>query len=122
MTKVGMLCAIKSNGKEELHGEINTLQMQIKIKLLPDNLKTSERAPDYFIVAVGHCGSDIQIGAAWKQRKQQSGDIDLEYLTLTIDDPSLSSPLNVAAFQNNDGNWSITWRRRQSLSKNSDSN
>jgi uncharacterized protein (DUF736 family) len=55
----------------------------------------------------------IPIGAAWRKRKSQIGDIDFEFLSMTIDDPSLTSGLNVAAFKNENGNWDITWRRRQ---------
>lgn len=113
MSKIGYLKPVMSGNKEELHGEIKTLQMQLQIKLIPDSFKTNDNAPDYIIAAVGYSGADIQIGAAWKKEKQKIGDVLLEFLSITIDDPSLPSALNVAAFKQQDGSYDITWRRRQ---------
>lgn len=113
-TKIGYLKPVTQNGRYELHGEINTLQMQLKIKLIPNNLKTSDNAPDYIISAIGVTGQDIPIGSAWKKIKSQIGDVNFEFLSLTIDDPSFPNPLNVAAFQNADRDWEISFRRRQS--------
>ena len=107
--KIGTLKPVSVGTHEELHGEIKTLQMQLKVRFIPDRYKSSDNAPDYIICAQG----DVQIGAAWKKQKQQIGDIDLEFLSITIDDPSLPNALNVAAFKNKEGGWDITWRRRQ---------
>ena len=112
MSKIGYLKPFMNGTKEELHGEIRTLQIQLRVKFLPNN-KTSDNAPDYAITAVGPNGSDVQIGGAWKKEKQQIGDVLLEFLSITIDDPSLPNALNVAAFKNDDGSYEITWRRRQ---------
>ena len=121
MSKIGNLKSVMNGGKEELHGEITTLQMQLKIKLIPNTAKTNDNAPDYIVAAAGYSGADIPIGGAWKKTKSQIGDIEFEFLSITIDDPSLPNSLNVAAFKNNDGGWDITWRRRQpteTISKN----
>ena len=112
MSKIGQLKAVMNGSKEELHGEITTLQMQLKIKLVPNTAKTNDNAPDYIVAAAGYSGADIPIGGAWKKTKSQIGDIEFEFLSITIDDPSLSNSLNVAAFKNDDGTWSISWRRR----------
>ncbi len=109
MSKIGFLKPVRTGAHEELHGEIKTLQMQLKVRLVPDHYKKSDTAPEYIICAQG----DIQIGAAWKKTKSQIGDVALEFLSITIDDPSLPNALNVAAFQNKEGGWDITWRRRQ---------
>lgn len=106
MSKIGYLNS-EVNGSFE--GEIKTLQMQMKIKLIPVREKLTAEAPDYHICAQG----DIQIGAAWKKTKQKIGDVIIEFLSITIDDPSLSNALNVAAFKKDDGSYDITWRRRQ---------
>lgn len=113
MSKIGFLKFVNGNGKREFHGEINTLQIQLRIKLIPNHLKSSNDAPDYLIVSPGASGQDVQIGAAWQKTKAQIGDVDFEFITLTIDDPSMPTPLNVAAFQNQSGDWDITFRRRQ---------
>lgn len=113
MSKIGFLKSVYQGNREELHGEIITLQIQLKIKLVPNNLRSSESAPDYIVCAVGYSGQDIQVGAAWKKEKTQIGDANFEFLSITIDDPSLPSALNVAAFKNDASEWDITFRRRQ---------
>lgn len=119
MSKIGYLKPFYNGSIEELHGEIRTLQMQLRVKFIPNN-KTSDNAPDYAITAVGPNGSDVQIGGAWKKEKQQIGDVLLEFLSITIDDPSLPTALNVAAFKKDDGSYDITWRRRQANQTNED--
>lgn len=111
--KIGHLNPVSRGNHEELHGEVKTLQMQLKIKLLPNHLKNSDNAPDFNVCTPAHSGDDVQIGAAWKKTKQQIGDVMLEFLSITIDDPSLPNALNVAAFKKDDGSYEITWRRRQ---------
>jgi len=112
MSKIGYLQP-SAGAFEELHGEVQTLHMQLKLKLHPNNSSMSENAPDYLVCTPTSNNADVQIGAAWKKQKQKLGDVTLEFLSLTIDDPSFPHPLNVAAFPNNEGGYDITWRRRQ---------
>lgn len=113
MSQIGYLSSVHNDGQtEELEGEVKTLQIQLKIKLITNEKGMGEKAPHYIIFAVGYAGDDIPIGGAWKKRKQRIGESDLNFLSLTIDDPSLPSALNVAAFENGTGTWAITWRRR----------
>ncbi len=107
MSKIGYLNQPNAHG--ELEGEIKTLQLQIKVKFILNPQKISSAAPDYLIVA----NADIEIGSAWKKTKQKIGDIIIEFLSITIDDPSMLHALNVAAFKKDDGSFDITWRRRQ---------
>lgn len=109
MSKIGYL---NKNG-EELYGEVNTIQLQLSIKLTPIRNKQSAQAPDFIILTKAPSGADVEIGNAWKKTKQQIGDVILEFLSITIDDPSLPNALNVAAFPNNTNGYDITWRRRQ---------
>ena len=113
MSKVGFLKAYNNGTYEELHGEIKTLQFQLKIKLIPDNMRTNPNAPDYTICSDMPSGENIDIGAAWIKRKQKEDGSTLEFLSITIDDLSLPQSINVAAFKQSDGSWEITWRRRQ---------
>jgi len=113
MSKIGYLKPVMIGNTEELHGEVKTLQMQLKIKLVPIEFKSSGNAPDYTIAATDFSGSDVEIGSAWKKQKQKIGDVMLEFLSITIDDPSLPNSLNVAAFKKDDGSYDISWRRRQ---------
>ena len=113
MSNIGSLHSVVIDGQEELQGEISTLQMQLPIRLIPNRLGGSEKAPAYVICSFGNNDQDIKIGAAWKKTKTKPGGLDFEFLSLTIDDPSLPSALNVAAFKNSQGGWDISWRRRQ---------
>ncbi|MCB9973319.1 MAG: DUF736 domain-containing protein [Rhodospirillales bacterium] len=111
MSKIGYLN--EPNAQGEFQGEIKTLQYQIKIRFIPNPQKFSLDAPDFLIMAQG----DIEIGSAWKKTKQKIGDIMIEFFSITIDDPGMPHPLNVAAFKKEDGGYDITWRRRQASQK-----
>jgi uncharacterized protein (DUF736 family) len=110
---IGYLKPIRNGASEELHGELKTLQLAVKLRFLPEPPKTNDLAPDYKIYALGVTGEMTEIGAAWRKTKQQIGDVEFDFLSITIDDPSFPNTLNVAAFKNNQGGWDITWRRRQ---------
>ncbi len=109
MSKVGYLKQYNQGTYEELIGEIKTLKLLIPLKLVPDNMRTNQNAPDFIILT----DNEIEIGVAWKKQKQQLDGNLIEFLSMTIDDPSLPSTLNVAAFKQSDGSYEISWRRRQ---------
>jgi uncharacterized protein (DUF736 family) len=113
MSNIGTLNPVKNGSHEELHGEIKTLQLSVKLRFVPEYLKNKDQAPDYKIYATGMTGELTEIGAAWKKTKKVIGDADFEFLSITIDDPSFPTSLNVAAFKNGQGGWDVTWRRRQ---------
>jgi len=113
MSNIGSLKSVRNGTHEELHGEIKTLQLSVKVRFVPEYLKNSDQAPDYKIYAAGTTGEMTEIGAAWKKTKQQPGEPDFEFLSITIDDPSFPTALNVAAFKNKQGGWDVTFRRRQ---------
>ncbi len=113
MSNIGNLKIVRTGIHEELHGEIKTLQLSVKVRFVPEPPKTNDLAPDYKIYALGVTGEMTEIGAAWRKTKQQIGDVEFDFLSITIDDPSFPNTLNVAAFKNNQGGWDITWRRRQ---------
>lgn len=110
MTKIGQLKPVSDTNPRELYGEIKTLQLQLQINCVPVMKKTKDTAPDYTIFA----SNDIEIGSAWIKSKQNVDGSVYEFLSITIDDPSMPSPLNVAAFKLDSGMYDITWRRRQS--------
>ena len=113
MSKVGYLKSFNNGAYEELQGEIKTLNLHLKIRLVRDNMRTNEQAPDYTILADTPSGEDVEIGAAWSKSKQQSDGSMLDFLSITIDDLSLPQSINVAAFKQNDGSYEISWRRRR---------
>lgn len=111
--KIGTLKSQQINNRHEWHGRIQTLDVSIDIKLVPNAPKRSGGAPDFIIYAQSTNGLSIEIGAGWKkERVKEDGEV-FEFISLTLDDPSLSRPLNVAAFKNEAGEWDITFRRRQ---------
>lgn len=113
MSTVGYLIPADTGQGEELHGQVRTLKWQEKIKLLPNQNKASSASPDFIIFALGFNGEDIEIGAAWHKIKDKSGAPPIDLLSMNIDDPSFSAPLNVTAYKNDSGRYEITWRRRQ---------
>ena len=114
MTIIAVLKAVTNReGLEELQGEVKTLEMSLKVRFVPNRPKRSEKAPDYKILGGHWDDKAVQVGNAWKQTKIQSDGSIFEFMSVTIDDPSLPNALNVAAFRNDDGDWELTWRRRQ---------
>lgn len=102
------------NGITELVGELRTLQMSLKVRFVPVTNKRSDKAPDYKIMGGTWDDRAVQVGQAWKQEKRHMDGSVFEFLSVTIDDPSLPHALNVAGFRNEDGEWELSWRRRQS--------
>jgi hypothetical protein len=55
----------------------------------------------------------MPIGSAWLKTAKHGPRAGQRFLTLSIDYPGSSGPLNVAAFPDGDiGEWIIVWRRR----------
>ncbi|WP_156445372.1 DUF736 family protein, partial [Blastomonas sp. CCH5-A3] len=50
----------------------------------------------------------VKIGALWEYSSNETGEC---FLSGQIDDPSLSAPIPVAMFQQNDGSFNVAWRR-----------
>jgi uncharacterized protein (DUF736 family) len=108
MARIGFLKPVSIGSRVEWHGEMQTMQMRLRIKLIDNDRKPTERHPDYSVYAVGDHG-DVPIGSAWKKTK--TGDASREFLSLAIDDPSFKTRLNVAAFKNDEGGYDLTWSR-----------
>ena len=109
MSKIGYLKPVSNENVRELYGEIKTLQLQLQLNLVPVPNKSNFNAPDYNIYA----NSDIEVGSAWIKQKQLTDGSVIDFLSITIDDPSMPSALNVAAFKLDSGLYEISWRRRQ---------
>ena len=114
MAIIGHLKAISEDGLSELVGEIRTLDVELNIKLVANDERFGDNSPSYWIFSRGKSGREIRVGSAWKKTIQSGENLGDDFLSLTIDDPGFSHPLNVAAFKS-DGQWtwSIVWRRRQ---------
>ena len=106
--------ATSKDGNGDLHGQIQTLTIDLKFRLARIGGVQSENAPSHRVFAFGSHGAEVQIGAAWTKVAKTVAHAGEEFLTITIDDPDLDVPLNVTAFPDNDGqNWTIVWRRKR---------
>ena len=114
MATVGKLKPVRDGQGQFLIGSIRTLEINLQIKLYPITEPASEKSPAYRIYAIRQDGTEAEVGAAWKKTMTNPNKFGEEFLSLTIDDPSLPQSLNVAAFKEQDGEtWLITFRRRQ---------
>ena len=86
MTTIGTFTR-KPDGSFE--GRLETLTLRAGIRLVPNEDKTSDRAPDYRAYA-----GRVELGAAW-HRESEAG---ASYLSLLFDDPSFVAPISAALF------------------------
>ena len=89
--------------KTGYEGTIATLHLNKKVKFIANEDKKSDESPDYFIKA-----GTIDFGAAWKEIKE--GDEPLKYLSVKLDCPTFTKPINAALFDNDDGA-DLVWSR-----------
>lgn len=88
-------------------GTIQTLTMQTKVRLVPNDKRENERAPDFRVMS-GHS----ELGAAWRRTKLDAE--SRERLSIVLDDPALVAPLNALLFETSrTGEANLVWRRQQ---------
>ena len=93
-----------TTGKDGYIGTIRTLTVNVKARIVANDAKTSERAPDFRVYA-----GRAELGAAWKA--QTSGDEPRDHLSVQLDDPSFPEPIRAALFEE-DGAAFLVWNRR----------
>jgi uncharacterized protein (DUF736 family) len=93
-------------GKDGYIGTIRTLTVNVKAKIVANDNKKSDAAPDFRIYA-----GRAELGAAWKA--QTNGDGPRDYLSVLLDDPSFPEPIRAALFEE-DGAAYLVWNRRES--------
>lgn len=88
-------------------GEIKTLTFRHgTVHFCPTESK-SEKGPHYRVVTYTDYGP-VELGAAWKRTSQAKR----EFLSVTLDDPALSRPLNTALMPSDDDSEAILiWSR-----------
>ncbi|OJU32705.1 MAG: hypothetical protein BGN89_07060, partial [Alphaproteobacteria bacterium 64-6] len=85
-------------------GTIRTLSINARVKILANDRKETENAPD-FRVSLGA----TEIGAAWRKTKQGT---EQSYLRVRIDDPSWLQPIWATLLEaTDDGIVRLVWRR-----------
>jgi uncharacterized protein (DUF736 family) len=90
-------------------GDITTLTFhRNNVQLRPVD-KSSEKEPDYRVVAQTALGT-VEFGAAWKRTSEKGQD----FLSVSIDDPALSGALNAALFPGENGETAVlVWNRKK---------
>jgi len=85
-------------------GTIRTLTLSAKIRMVANDRKDSDGAPDFRIMA-----GAAEVGVAWRKTKQNS---DETYLRVKLDDPALPQPIWGALLEaREDGVTRLIWRR-----------
>ena len=90
--------------KDGYVGTIRTLTMNVKAKIVANDQKKREGAPDFRVFA-----GRAELGAAWKA--QTSGEEPRDYLSVQLDDPNFVEPVRAALFEE-DGAAYLVWTRR----------
>jgi uncharacterized protein (DUF736 family) len=89
-------------------GTIRTLTIDAKVRLVPNDDRTSQKAPA-FRVFVG----TSRIGDAWEAKT--GGLSPKDYLRVKLDDPILTQPIDAAMFVSESGDAAqMLWSRRTS--------
>ena len=89
-------------------GTIQTVTTQTKVRIVPNDKRESDRAPEFRVVA-GHC----DLGVAWRRMTQ--GDTAREFLSVFLDDPFATAPLSAALFETSKpGEANLVWKRSPS--------
>ena len=116
MSSIGKLKKSNDADGEFLIGSIQTLEIDLAIRLYATGEPADSRSPSYRVFAQRKNGSEVEIGAAWLKTMTSPEKFGEEFLSISIEDPSLPK-LNVAAFKDADGStYTISFRSRQAKS------
>jgi len=100
MPVIGTFSAVKDG----YAGTIRTLTVSTKIRVIANDRKEAEGAPDFRIMA-----GPAEIGVAWRKTKKDSEET---YLRVKLDDPVLPQPIWGALLEGTeDGVARLLWRR-----------
>ena len=100
MPVIGTFSAVKDG----YAGSIRTLMLNGRVRIVPNERKSSPEAPDFRVLL-----DSSEIGAAWKKTKQDTGK---SFLKLRLDDPAWPQPVwGVLLETPGDGLIRLVWRR-----------
>ena len=80
-------------------GELYSAVLPNKLTIEPNTRGTSERAPDYRLMADGR-----EIGAGWKRSSRDRG---TNFISIHIDDPALPAPIEAVLSETGE----LVWNR-----------
>lgn len=87
-------------------GNIRTLLIDVRVRFVPNDNKSSEAAPAFRVYA-----GESEIGAAW--HKVAAGEQGREYFSVQLDDPLFPESIQTALFAGQDSkSATLVWRRR----------
>jgi uncharacterized protein (DUF736 family) len=90
--------------KDGFVGSIRTLSLNAKIRIVANDQKQTDSAPDFRVFA-----GTAEIGAAWRKT---SADDKSSYLRVRLDDPAFKEPIRAALIErSDDGVLPLLWRR-----------
>jgi uncharacterized protein (DUF736 family) len=100
MPVIGTFSAVKDG----YAGRIRTLTMSVPVRLVANDGKDADGAPDFRIMS-----GMIEIGAAWRRTRKGTQE---PYLSVKLDDPALPQPIWGALFEASDDSPArLVWRR-----------
>ena len=92
--------------KDGYAGTIRTLTLSTKVRIVANDQKQSEAAPDFRVLA-----GIVEIGAAWRA---SSSEDNTSYLRVRLDDPSFAEPIRCALMEtSDDAIFRLLWRREK---------
>ncbi|MGE0184035.1 MAG: DUF736 domain-containing protein [Parvularculaceae bacterium] len=86
-------------------GFIRTMTINVKAKIVANDKKGNDKAPDFKILARG-----AELGAAW--RAKGNGEDAKTFLRVELDDPSFTAPIRAALFESDDDRAALVWARQ----------
>jgi uncharacterized protein (DUF736 family) len=99
--------SIKQNDSGVFIGRVDTMAVAMTIALKPV-ASNNPKAPRFEIHALTPARKWIQVGALFELFSNNTGEA---FLNGKIDDPSMTAPLQISAFQQDDGSYNIVWSR-----------
>lgn len=103
MAVIGVFHPTKEGGWS---GNVRTLSLDLKVRFVPNDNRANEAAPAFRVFA-----GDSEVGAAW--RRQSAGEAPKEYLSVSLDDPTLQQPISAALFETGSNEFCLVWNRRR---------
>jgi uncharacterized protein (DUF736 family) len=102
MAIIGTFSAVKDG----YAGSIRTLTLSVRVRLVANDRKEGDSAPDFRIVA-----GMAEVGVAWRRIRRGSEET---YLSVKLDDPALPQPIWGALIESaEDGTARLLWRRER---------
>jgi uncharacterized protein (DUF736 family) len=113
MSELGRLTPSTPGDLTYLSGHLYTLRGRMAVVLEGDVALCDQQRPSHRIKMRALDGSYVEIGAAWLKTARNGPQKGKKFLSIQVDHPERSGPLNVAAFlDEKTGDCVISWRRR----------